>query len=217
MNLRAAALLLTASLTGCATATQAATTTSLSLPSSAPSHPLATATLYTSPDGGIYENPDSLQVTMLVRSPDGDLGSMAPSLQSALAALRAQGAFTFIAIRITNLGKAGSDPQLNGVQIASDYAPAAAASGPLHHYYHPMFPLALLSPHASDASCSVHLDPGQTSVAVLVYPPITATTSIVWGVYKQFALRIAFGGGVSGGVAGMVATVCAPPQPQAPS
>jgi len=215
--IRRGALLLAALLAGCATATQAATGSSLQLPSTAPSHPLASATLYTSPDGGIYQNPDAVQVTMLARASAGDLSTLAPSLQQTLRTLQSLGDLTYVALRITNQGKAGSDPQFNAVQIASDYAPPVAATGPLHQYYHPMFPLALLAPHGSDASCSVHLDPGQSSTAILVYPPIVSTPSIVWGVYKQFALRIAFGGGVSGGTAGLVATACAVPQPQVTS
>jgi hypothetical protein len=205
-------------LCGCATAAQASSSaTTLGLPSSNQPAPLASTTMHTSPDGGIYENPDPTQVVMVARASGDPLLQLLPSAQNVVAQLRPLGAFTYVGVRISNAGQAGSDPQLNAMQIASDFAPAAGNSGPLRQYYHPMFPLVLLAPHSSDSTCSVHLDPGQSLIAVLVYPPIQDVSSIVWGVYDDFAIRAALGGGVPRGGAGLVATRCEPPQPDATS
>ncbi|MBV8446001.1 MAG: hypothetical protein JOZ92_08810 [Candidatus Dormibacteraeota bacterium] len=184
----------------------------LGLPTAATVQSLATTTVYTSPDGGIYENPDPLSVIMVARAPGGSLSGMLPGDSAAISQLAPLGDFTFVGLRISNHGQAGSDEQLNVAQIASDFAPAGTASGALRQYYHPMFALALLSQQSSDSSCSVHLDPGQSSVVVLVYPPIDATSSIVWGVYDVFALRTPLGGALPQGVASWQATPCVPPE-----
>ncbi len=184
----------------------------VSLPAGA-SRALATVTLYTSPDGGIYENPDHTEVRLVLRHAPGDVEAMLPG--NGWKPLDALGDFTFVGVSIRNDGKAGSDPQLNAVQIASDYAPDGTATGPLRHFYHPLFPLAVLSPGGSDSSCTVHVDPGQTVVVVLVYPPLRATATIVWGVYHSFAVRAPFGGALPPGSYAWRATACVPPQPPA--
>jgi hypothetical protein len=203
-------------LTGCAGSAPPASATSLQLPTAPSAASLASATLYTSPDGGIYQNPDTLQVLMIARLNGATLPSLLPGLAQAVKALQQLGPFTFVGVRVTNNGKAGSDPQFNSVQIASDYAPAGTASGPLRTYYHPLFPLAMLAGHGSDATCTVHLDPGQGAVVVMVYPPITASRSIVWGVYKGFALRVAVGGALPSDATAWQPTVCVPPRAPAP-
>jgi hypothetical protein len=114
---------------------------------------------------------------------------------------------------VRNSGAAESDPQLNGMQIAADFAPPGTDSGPLRHFYHPMFPLALLSIEPSDQSCTLHIDPGQAQIAVLVYPPISTAPSIVWGVYDDFAIRAPFGGGLPAAPQRWQLTPCTAPQP----
>ncbi|MBV8194626.1 MAG: hypothetical protein JOY80_03780, partial [Candidatus Dormibacteraeota bacterium] len=183
----ALSLVVLLALSGCAGAT-ASTPSSLTFRTgSAPA--LASTTLSTSPDGGIYKNPDPLSVLLLSRE-SGDaviteLGGAASSWSS----LTSLGDFTFVGLQIRNDGAAGSDPELNAVQIASDFAPDGTATGALRHFYHPMFPLAMISVQASDANCSLHLEPGASVVAVLMYPPIRATQEILWGVYQAFAVR----------------------------
>lgn len=172
---------------------------------------LAQVTLYTSPDGGIYRNPDHLELRLLTREPPSTLASLLPSVNG-VHELASLGDFTFVGLTVRNDGKAFSDLQLNALQIASDYAPDAAASGALRHYYHPLFPLAVLTVHGSDASCTVHVDPGQHAVAVLVYPPLRATDTIVWGAYKDFAVRAPFGGALPTGSYSWRAQPCTPPQ-----
>ncbi|MBV9101535.1 MAG: hypothetical protein JOZ46_06495 [Candidatus Dormibacteraeota bacterium] len=188
----------------------AAVGSSLSLPVAAGAA-LAEVSIYTSPDGGIYRNPDHLELRMVTRAPADALAALLPAV-AGLHDLASLGGFTFVGVVVRNDGKAFSDPQLNALQIASDYAPDGTASGPLRHYYHPLFPLAVLTLHGSDASCTVHVDPGQSVVAVLVYPPIRATGSIVWGAYHDFAVRAPLGGSLPPGSYSWRAQACVPPQ-----
>ncbi|MBV8300934.1 MAG: hypothetical protein JOY68_03315 [Candidatus Dormibacteraeota bacterium] len=199
-------------LVACASPPKALPPANLGLPTTATVHPLATTTVYTSPDGGIYENPDPLSIIMVARAPGSSLSSLLPGDSAVITQLSPLGDFTFVGLRISNHGQAGSDEQLNVAQIASDFAPPETASGALRQYYHPMFALALLGQQSSDSSCAVRIDPGQSDVVVLVYPPIDATASIVWGVYSVFALRTPLGGALPQGVASWQATPCVPPE-----
>ena len=178
---------------------------------------LASATLYTSPDGGIYKNPDPLSVIMVTRLPATAVMHELGASAAAWTALTRFGDFTYVGVTVHNHGAAGSDPQLNAVQIASDFAPDGTGGGALRHFYHPMFPLALLSDQRSDSSCSIHLDPGHDAVVVLLYPPIRPTPSIVWGVYQDFAVRAALGGALPPGPHAWHISACTPPQPVAPA
>jgi len=198
-------------LTGCAGSPAAAPSNGLRLPTTQTVHTLAQTTVYTSPDGGIYQNPDPLQIIMVARAPASVLSGLLPSDGGVVTALQGLGDFTFIAVRIHNGGQAGSDQPFNVAQIASDFAPKGTDAGPLRQYYHPMFTLAMLSPFSSDSSCTVHVDPGQTSTVVLVYPPVDATATIVWGEYDDFALRAPFGGGLPPAATRWLATPCVPP------
>lgn len=185
----------------------------LDLPTTATPKPLASTTIYTSPDGGIYRNTVHLDVLMVTRR---DVSSLAQRLGTAQrwAPLHPFGEFTLVAVRLRNDGKAWSEPSLNDLQIASDYAPAQAAQGPLHAFYHPTYPLAELSDTAPGSECTPHLDPGQSTTVVLVYPPIQIPgDGIVWGRYQDFALRVPQGGSV-GALTGrsVHAAVCTPPQ-----
>ena len=200
-------------LAACAGSTPTLTLNALGLPQGGSA--LADVTINTSPDGGIYQNPDPMKVVMVRRAPGDLLIRKGGSSASAWTALESLGDFTFVGITIRNSGAAGSDPELNAMQIAADYAPEGTASGALSHYYHPMFPLAMLSLESSDQNCTLHVDPGETQPAVLAYPPISATPSIVWGVFDLFAIRAPFGGGLPGGSQSWQLTLCTPPQPQA--
>lgn len=197
-------------LAGCA-GSAAGSTAAVTFPH--PATVLAGTTLYTSPDGGIYQNADPIQLLMVVRQSAAPVMRQLGSPAASWTALQRFGDFTYVGMSITNRGAAGSDPQLNATQIASDFAPSGTDTGPLRHFYHPMFPLAILRTQSSDVECGVHLDPGHSATLVLVYPPISATDSIVWGMYKTFAVRAAFGGGVSHAVSGWRASACTPPQP----
>lgn len=176
--------------------------------------PLGGTTLFTSPDGGIYQNPDPLQVLMVRRQSAAAVMQQVGPPAKSWQALEQYGDFTYVAVAITNHGAGGSDPQLNNTQIASDFAPSGTNSGPLRHFYHPMFPLAILRAQSSDVQCGMHLDPGKRAVMVLLYPPVSATGTIVWGMYQTFALRVPFGGGVPAGTGAWHASACTPPQPQ---
>ncbi|MHB8490435.1 MAG: hypothetical protein ACYDCS_14145 [Candidatus Dormibacteria bacterium] len=199
-------------LMGCAGSTATLNPSALGLPKGGKA--LATVTFNTSPDGGIYLNPDPMHVVMVDRAPGGPLIKSAGATASDWSSLRQFGDFTFVGVTVRNNGAAGSDPTLNEMQIAVDYAPAGTATGPLSHFYHPMFPLAMLSPESSDEHCTLHVDPGQTQVAVLAYPPVSATSSIVWGVFHLFAVRASFGGGLPAKTATTwQLTLCTPPQP----
>ena len=174
---------------------------------------LASTTLFTSPDGGIYQNPDPITVLMAVReSADPVMHQLGPAASS-WSALQRFGDFTYVGVEIVNHGAAGSDPQLNSAQIAVDFAPQGTSSGSLRHFYHPTYPLAILRTQPSDVQCGAHIDPGHSAVMVLLYPPVNATSSIVWGMYQTFAVRVPFRGGVPTAT-GWRATACTPPQPQ---
>jgi hypothetical protein len=172
---------------------------------------LASATLYTSPDGGIYQNPDRVQITMVVAARGAALEQRVGRAASGWTALRRLGPLTLVGLTIRNDGKAWSDAQLNATQIASDFAPAGTSSGPLRHFYHPMFALALLSEAPSDSGCTVHLDPGESTVVVLVYPPLRPTSHIVWGVFQVLAMDAQVGGRLPRAPQRWNVSACVPP------
>jgi hypothetical protein len=185
----------------------------LGLPTAPAPHQLGATTLATSPDGGIYRNPDPTQV-ILVGGVSGH--AVAERLGGAAAEwdqLGRLGDFAVVGLRLHNAGKAGSDPELDDLQVASDFAPAAADAGPLRHFYHPTFPLAALGTAPINGQCGVHLDPGESALVLLVYPPLRPATSIVWGRYQDFALTLPRGGAVPGDAGDLFSARCSPPQP----
>jgi hypothetical protein len=183
---------------------------SLDLPSGNPMRPLGSTTMYTSPDGGIYRNPDHVDVT-LVSTQAIDTVAQRTGQVAAWQPLHSFGPFAVVGLRVRNDGKAGSDPALNDLQLASDLAPDGTASGPLHHFYHPMFTLAVVSDLPIGDACSVHLDPGQTASVLLVYPPIRPVTSVLWGRYDDFSVHAGTGGGLSFAGDQLFAAACTPP------
>lgn len=215
LRMRTATAMLTLGVFLDACASAAGPAASLSFPTS--HDPLASTTLYTSPDGGIYQNPDPLQVLMVRRQSAEPVMQQVGATAASWRGLEQYGEFTYVAVAISNRGAAGSDPELNNAQIASDFAPPGTESGSLRHFYHPMFPLAILRSQNSDVKCGMHLDPGKSTVMVLLYPPVSDADSIVWGMYQTFALRVPFGGGVPPGARAWHASACTPPQPQAPA
>jgi hypothetical protein len=200
----AVALLITA----CGSEGVALQTTLLGLPAntSAPQTPLASTTTYTSPDGGIYRNPLHLDVLLVARR---DGRALAKRLGAQWQDLDALGNLTVVAFRLHNTGKAFSDPEVRDLQIASDFAPRQADAEPLRHWYHPTYALAAVATVRLDGSCRPHLDPGQSIVVVLVYPPVQVPQAgIVWGRYQEFALRLHSGGVASVGNAPLHAALC---------
>lgn len=187
------------------------TASALNLPNSTAARPLGVATVYTSPDGGIYKNPDHVDITLVSRQ-DVDAVAQRTGQSAAWQPLRTLGPFSVVGMRLRNDGKAGSEPSLNDLQLASDLAPDSTASGPLRHFYHPMFTLAVVSDQPIGDSCSVHLDPGQTASVLLVYPPIKPVASILWGRYNDFSVQAVLGGGLSFGSDQLHASACTPPQ-----
>ncbi len=99
-----------------------------------------------------------------------------------------------VALRLRDDGKVSSDPQLSDLQMASDYAPSGTASGALRHFYHPTYPLAVVADSNPGDGCSIHLDPGHSGVAILVYPPVNLPTTLVWGRLGDFVLSVPVGG-----------------------
>jgi hypothetical protein len=177
-------------------------------------HPstLASTTYRTSPDGGIYQNPDPLTVTLVGRIPMQPLARTLGA-QSRWATLAAYGPLTVVGFQLHNAGLAGSDPQLNSLQVASDLSPTGASPAIVSRFYYPAYPLAGLSTVPIDGQCTVHLDPGQTVTVVLVYPPIRSTTYVTWGEYGDFAIAIPLGGAIP--VTGTLrANLCTPPNAQ---
>jgi hypothetical protein len=212
LALASPALILALALPACGGGSASLAGAALSLPTAAPTA-LASTTTYTSPDGGIYRNPLRLDVVMVARQDVAPLAAHIGTAAQDWAQLTRFGRFTLVAVRLRNDGKAWSDPELRDLQLASDFAPAGTASGPLRHFYHPTYPLAALSNVPLDGDCQPHLDPGAVAVVVLVYPPVRSASTLVWGRYQDFALRIP---GAAGGVGtlfsgGVHAVPCSPP------
>jgi hypothetical protein len=212
----ATAALAAASLAACGSASAALGAQVIALPT-APPAALGATTVDTSPDGGIYRNPLRLTVILVGRADARTLGERLGGAAAGWSPLQRFGPFTVVGFRLRNLGKAFSDPDVVDLQVASDYAPAGTASGPLRHFYHPTYPLAALSDLALGDACRPHLDPGQSATVVLVYPPVTAQGTLVWGRYREFALRLPFAGGVGTLLDGRLhAMACPPPAPPPP-
>jgi hypothetical protein len=199
-------------LVACASAAPSGAAAGFDLPVASGATALASATLYTSPDGGIYQNPDPVRITMVARQSGEAVVRRLGAAASQWSPLLRLGGFTFVGIALHNAGKAWSDAQLDMTQIASDFAPDGTEHGPLRHFYHPMYALAMLSATPSGSTCTLHLESGDSAFAVLVYPPIRATTTIVWGIYQTLAVTAPFGGGVPAGARRWTVTACAPPQ-----
>jgi hypothetical protein len=185
----------------------------LGLPEESPPAILATVPVATSPDGGIYRNPDRLDVLLV-----GTLGGGAVAARLGLGpsaagwtALRPLGDLLVVGLRLRNDGKASSSPEVGDLQVASDYAPPGTDAGPLRHFYHPTLPLAALSTSGVSADCSVRLDPGQSAAVVLLYPPIRRTPAILWGRYGEFAVQLPLGGGLPPGLGTLRGVACSPP------
>ena len=177
-------------------------------------HPqtLASATYSTSPDGGIYVNPDPIQVVLVGRFPMEPLAQRLGA-DGQWGPLRDLGELTAVGFQLKNSGLAGSDPQLNSLQVAADLAPAGISSATRDRFYYPAYPLAALSTVSLDGQCTVHVDPGQTITVVLVYPPVRSTSYVTWGEYGDFAIAVPVGGAVP--VSGALhAGICAPPSVQ---
>lgn len=184
----------------------------LGLPVSPAPAALATATVATSPDGGIYKNPDHLEVLLVERHSVAVIAAQVGAAASAWSQLNGFGDFTLVALRLRDDGKVSSDPQLNDLQMASDYAPPGTSSGPLRHFYHPTFPLALVADSQPGSDCSVHLDPGHSRVAILVYPPVNLPSTLVWGRLGDFVLSVPVGGALPPLAGSLHAAACTPPK-----
>jgi hypothetical protein len=188
----------------------------LGLPESSTAAALATATVATSPDGGIYKNPDHLEVMLVARHSVAVIAGQLGVAASQWSQLSGLGDFTLVAVRLRDDGKVSSDPQLRDLQMASDYAPAGTSAGPLRHFYHPTFPLALVADSEPGSDCSVHLDPGHSGVAILVYPPVNLPSTLVWGRLGDFVLSVPVGGALPPLAGSLHATACTPPSAPSP-
>jgi hypothetical protein len=175
---------------------------------------LASTRVATSPDGGIYLNWDDLSVVLVTTADAGPIAGRLGGLTGTVTALRPLGRFTLVGVHLRNQGKVGSEPALDDLQVASDYAPDGTSSGPLRHFYHPTFPLAALSTQAIAGDCTVHLDPGQTATVLLLYPPLRPAASYLWGRFDGFSLELHPGGAAEDVDGDLHLAACTPPQPQ---
>lgn len=206
-----ATALLSTALVACGSGPASFDASGLGLPVSTAPAALATATVSTSPDGGIYKNPDHLEVMLVERHSVAVIASQVGAAASTWSQLNGFGDFTLVALRLRDDGKVSSDPQLNDMQMASDYAPSGTSAGPLRHFYHPTFPLALVADSEPGSNCSVHLDPGHSRVAILVYPPVNLSSTLVWGRLGDFVLSVPVGGSLPPLAGGLHAAACTPP------
>ena len=177
--------------------------------------PLASGEVATSPDGGIYRNPDALSVVLVARVDPGPFEARLGGAGGDWAPLHPLGRFTVIGVRLRNDGKAASQPQLDDLQVASDQAPAGTGKGPLRHFYHPTYPLAVVSDVALAGDCTVALDPGQAATVLLLYPPLQDAPRYVWGRYGDFAFSLPVGGSAGSLPTALHGMTCTPPVPQA--
>lgn len=205
-----ACLVLTSALAGCS-GSGGLDAAALGLPSSPAPPARATATVSTSPDGGIYNNPDHLAVLLVRRHDVAPIVASLGPAASSWSALDRFGDFTVVAVSLRDDGKVSSDPSLSDLQLASDYAPPGTSTGPLRHWYHPTYPLAVVSDRKPGDDCSVHLDPGHTVVAILVYPPVELPSTVVWGRLGDFVLSIPAGGSLPPIDGSLHAVACTPP------
>jgi hypothetical protein len=215
-----ALLLLALLLAGCGQASTYAPS-ALGLPVAGDPATLGTGTYDTSPDGGIYTNPDPIHVTLVGRIPMDPLAQQLGAAKQ-WAPLRGLGELTAVGFQLTNSGLAGSDPQLDDLQIASSSWSTCAAGSPsalcpvgvsratFNQFYYPAYPLAGLSTVGIDGNCSVSVDPGQTVTVVLVYPPIRSTTYLTWGEFGSFAIALPLGGRIANS-GPLRANICVPP------
>jgi hypothetical protein len=207
-----APLLAAAVIAGCGGPGATLSAATLGLPvTAAEAAPLAATRVATSPDGGIYRNWDELSVVLLTTVDPAPVAARLGAPASAWAALRPLGRFTLLGVRLRNGGKAGSEPALDDLQVASDYAPAGTASGPLRHLYHPTYPLAALSDRVLTGDCTVHLDPGQRATVLLLYPPLVHSPSYLWGRFQGFTLELR-PGGTAADLGDLHVAACTPPQ-----
>lgn len=206
----AALMTVAVAVAGCGSGT-AFDATALGLPLSPTPHPLATATVATSPDGGIYKNPDHLEVLLVERHSVDLVAAKLGTSASGWSQLRSLGDFTLVGLRLRDDGKVSSDPQLGDLQMASDYAPAGTGTGSLRHFYHPTYPLAVVADSTPGSDCSIHLDPGHSGVVILVYPPVNLPSTMVWGRLGDFVLRVPVGGAMPSLDGGLHALACTPP------
>jgi hypothetical protein len=206
-----AAAALMAVVAGCGSNAVALDAASLGLPHRGAPAALATTTVFTSPDGGIYKNPDHLEVLLIGRDNVDVIATRLGGAAAAWSQLHGLGDFTLVALRLRDDGKVSSDPRLGDLQMASDYAPAGTATGSLRHFYHPTYPLALVADSTPGSDCSIHLDPGHSGVAILVYPPVTLPSTLVWGRLGDFVLSVPVGGAVPPLSGDVHAITCTPP------
>jgi hypothetical protein len=211
-----AAALVSATLSACGSGPASFDGNGLGLPQNTAPAALATATVSTSPDGGIYRNPDHLEVMLVVRHSVAVIAGQIGAAASTWSQLSGFGDFTLVALRLRDDGKVSSDPQLGDLQMASDYAPAGTSTGPLRHFYHPTFPLALVADSNPASNCSVHIDPGHSDVAILVYPPVNLPSTLVWGRLGDFVLSVPVGGALPPLTSGLRAVACTPPSAPSP-
>jgi hypothetical protein len=196
---------------GCGGGSPAVRAAALGLPVT--THPaiLATVPVATSPDGGIYRNPDRLDVLLAGTLDGAAVTARLGPPAAGWTALRPLGNLLVVGLRLRNDGKASSSPEVGDLQVASDYAPPGTDAGPLRHFYHPTLPLAALSTAEVSGDCSVRLDPGQSAAVLLLYPPIRRTADILWGRYGEFAVRLPLRGGLPADLGTLRAVACTPP------
>ncbi len=199
-------------LAGCGANSGGLDVSALGLPSRGSPVALASATVATSPDGGIYRNPDHLEVMLVERHSVDAARRLLGGAAASWTQLRGLGDFTVVGLRLRDDGKVSSDPRLDDLQMASDYAPPGTATGTLRHFYHPTFPLAVLADSQPGDGCSIHLDPGHSGVAILIYPPIDLPHTLVWGRLGDFVLSVPVGGALPPIHEPLHAAGCTPPR-----
>ncbi len=167
----------------------------------------------TSPDGGIYVNSDDLAVVLLATVDGAPIATRLGDRAAEWPALGALGRFTVVGIRLRNDGKAGSEPALNDLQMASDFAPAATAVRAAPPPLSPHLPAR--RPQRPSDRRRLHRPPrprARAATVLLVYPPLRPAPVYLWGRFARFALELRPGGRRRPSHGDLHAAACTPPQ-----
>ncbi|HVC38657.1 MAG TPA: hypothetical protein VNH20_01620 [Candidatus Dormibacteraeota bacterium] len=182
MSAALAALLL---LAGCGTninARQAVSALRSGLPISLRAHPLNSALVTSTPDGGFYTDPTYLHFYYLRTVPLSDVsplltGSEAQDLKS----LSGLGPLLEVVITATNPGASTSAVDLIQTVLESRVTarldPAGVHSTLQRTYYEPIRPIVVISSNRLDV-CSADVNPGAKVWMLAVYPPVNLAVKI---------------------------------------
>ena len=184
------AVLVATGLTACLVAGCAAPVSAL--PASAPLaaglpvrlHPraLATGRIYTTPDGGFYQDPAFLDVYYARRVSLRPVLRLLPASDRATARrLRGDGRLLEVVARVTNRGASTGSVSLADTVLESrltrELVPRGIRGGVPRTFYEPIRPILVLASRPLDV-CAASLAPGASAWLLAVFPPVVPTVPV---------------------------------------